>query len=35
MPGGDFKFGFYGSYGKASTTPVLFTVHSYKATAGE
>jgi hypothetical protein len=35
MPGGDLKFGFYAEYDKASATPVLFPVHSYKVTAVE
>ena len=35
MQSGDLKFGFYGEYLKTSTTPVLFTVRSYKVTAGE
>jgi hypothetical protein len=35
IPNGDLKFGIYGQYGKSSATPVSFTVHSYKVTAGE
>jgi hypothetical protein len=35
IPNGDLKFGFFAEYTKTSATPVLFTVHSYKVTAGE
>lgn len=35
IPIGEFKFGFYADHNKASATPVLFTVRSYKVTAVE
>jgi len=35
MQSGDLKFGFQGEYSKPSATPVSFTVHSSKVTAGE
>lgn len=35
IPGGDFKFGFHVAYNKASATPVLFPVRTYKVTAVE